>query len=352
MGSPMITRLISFKRSLLETLAVCHYVYIWILMPLWSTWFPIYLLFFTKYWWLMCIYFAWFLYDRNTPRRGGRRWEFYRNASIWKYFASYFPMKLVKTAELPPDRNYIIGLHPHGVLSMSNFTHMCTEGTSFSKHYPNLISNILTLNGQFYFPIRREIGLSVGGVECSHESLRYLLEHPGKGRAIGIVIGGAQEVLDAHANTFNTNILHRKGFVQFALKYGADLVPSYSFGENDLYGQMDNPIGSKLRSVQDLIKKKCGFCPPVFFGQSILLNIGIGMLPRRTPITTVIGSPIRIEKVDGEPSSEQIAKVHTKYCEELYKLFEAYKHLHNIDKDASYLICVIQPNRNENLCRC
>ena len=32
----------------------------------------------------------------------------YKNHKIWKHFADYFPMRLVKTADLPPDKNYII----------------------------------------------------------------------------------------------------------------------------------------------------------------------------------------------------------------------------------------------------
>lgn len=32
-----------------------------------------------------------------------------RRSSAWKYFADFFPIKLVKTAELSPDKNYIFG---------------------------------------------------------------------------------------------------------------------------------------------------------------------------------------------------------------------------------------------------
>uniref|UniRef100_A0A914ZQ98 Acyltransferase n=1 Tax=Parascaris univalens TaxID=6257 RepID=A0A914ZQ98_PARUN len=318
----------SAYKTVMETIAVVHYVYVWVILPIVGTGLPIYLLT-TRAWWIVLLYFAWCYYDRDTPRKGSRRWRFYRECCIWKHFASYFPLKLVKTADLPPDRNYIIGCHPHGVLSIGSFTALCTDGTSFSKLYPELLSNILTLKGQFYFPVRREFGILLGGAECSRDSLRYLLEHPGRGRAVGIVVGGAQEVLDAHANRNDVNILQRRGFISIALKHGADLVPSYSFGENDVYSQTHNPLGSPLRNIQNQVKAKCGFCPPLFMGRSIF-GIPFGILPYRRPITTVIGAPIRVEKIEGEPSEQQIEELHAEYCHSLNELFEKYKHLHSI----------------------
>ena len=40
-----------------------------------------------------------------------------RNARICKYFANYFPVKLIKTADIDAGKgNYLFGSHPHGVL--------------------------------------------------------------------------------------------------------------------------------------------------------------------------------------------------------------------------------------------
>lgn len=39
-----------------------------------------------------------------------------RNLSIWKHFLNYFPVDLIKTADLPSDRNYLICICPHGLL--------------------------------------------------------------------------------------------------------------------------------------------------------------------------------------------------------------------------------------------
>lgn len=68
--------------------------------------------------------------------------------------------------------------------------------------------------------------------------------------------------------------------------YRTPLVPSYSFGENDYYDQTyPNPRGSRLRNVQTWIKRKFGFCPPLFCGRGIFTSSGL--LPYRKPINTV-----------------------------------------------------------------
>lgn len=62
-------------------------------------------------------------FDRRPTRGGlvqsqgiyaGRAWV--RKSAWWQYLRDYFPVRLVKTAELSPNRNYIFGYHPHGIL--------------------------------------------------------------------------------------------------------------------------------------------------------------------------------------------------------------------------------------------
>lgn len=44
------------------------------------------------------------------------RCEWVRNWRVWKYVIDYFPIDLVKTVDLPANRNYLIGTCPHGIL--------------------------------------------------------------------------------------------------------------------------------------------------------------------------------------------------------------------------------------------
>lgn len=229
------------------------------------------------------------------------------------------------------------------MFSIGAFIAMSTNATGFEDKFPGIKSHIMTLNGQFYFPLRREFGIMLGGIEVSKESLEYALTKAGKGRACAIVVGGATEALDAHPNKHTLTLKARRGFCKYALMYGADLVPMYNFGENDLYEQYENPIGSRLRTVQEKIKTIFGLCPPLLRGRSIFNQYIIGLLPFRKPVTSVIGSPIRFVNFrkrhrtfhfrvtqNENPSAEEIDELHAKYCDALYNLFEDYKHLHCI----------------------
>ena len=89
--------------------------------------------------------------------------EWLRNASIWKYHANYFPVKLVKTAELDPDKgNYLLGNHPHGLLCAGAFASFGTDGAGWSKIFPNLIPSLLTLQVFHQAPGIRELFVHTG----------------------------------------------------------------------------------------------------------------------------------------------------------------------------------------------
>lgn len=60
-------------------------------------------------------YLVWvFIIDIETPHRGGRPLSFVRNWKLWEMYNAYFPIKLIKTSELNPTKNYLFCCHPHG----------------------------------------------------------------------------------------------------------------------------------------------------------------------------------------------------------------------------------------------
>ena len=62
--------------------------------------------------------------------------RFTRKWINWKYFKEYFPIELVKTAELPPDGNYLIGSHPHGVMCAGLYCAVGTDACGWPEKYP------------------------------------------------------------------------------------------------------------------------------------------------------------------------------------------------------------------------
>jgi len=64
------------------------------------------------------------------------------------------------------------------------------------------------------------------------------------------------------------------------------LVPVFGFGENDLYKQVSNPPGSRLRKFQSLMTKLLTFSLPLFHGRGVF-NYTFGLLPFRRRVTVV-----------------------------------------------------------------
>lgn len=56
--------------------------------------------------------------------------EFLRGWRLWRYFASYFPLQLIKTVDLPPTRNYVFACFPHGVIRWARNNVKCAAITA------------------------------------------------------------------------------------------------------------------------------------------------------------------------------------------------------------------------------
>eukprot|EP00057_Strongylocentrotus_purpuratus_P009082 XP_011663556.1 PREDICTED: 2-acylglycerol O-acyltransferase 1 [Strongylocentrotus purpuratus] len=177
----------------LETFAVFQWWFCFMFQGLLSILVSAYILFFTSYYWIILLLIAWIYYDRHTPVRGGRPSNWIRRWRIWVHMRNYFPINLIKTADLDPKNNYMMGSHPHGVMSMGSVVSFGSEACGFSEKFPGMRPALLTLGGWFYFPLVRDYVMSSGMCDCSRESIDYLLGENGKGNAVVLVVGGAIE---------------------------------------------------------------------------------------------------------------------------------------------------------------
>ncbi|KAF9410870.1 diacylglycerol O-acyltransferase 1 [Podila epigama] len=282
-----------------------------------------YLCSFKFLWPVIIIYLTWILMFDKGPEQGARPIECCRRWVGWRYFGQYFPMKLHKTADLDPTRNYIFGYHPHGIISMGAACTFATEGLDFSKLFPGISPRLLTLQANFQIPIYRDYLMAHGCCSVSKASCQYIL-NSGPGRSIAIVVGGAQESLAAKPGTLDLTLKKRLGFIKLAMVNGADLVPTLAFGENDLYELYNSTRVSKTYKVQQFLKKILGFTIPLCNGRGVF-NYEYGLMPRRRPVNIVVGKPIRVEKVQGTPTSEQLMELQKKYIDEVMSIWEEYK---------------------------
>ncbi|TNN76937.1 Diacylglycerol O-acyltransferase 2 [Liparis tanakae] len=210
---------------------------------------------------------------------------------------------LIKTHNLLPSRNYIFGYHPHGIFCFGAFCNFGTEATGFTKKFPGIKPSLATLAGNFRLPVLRDYLMSGGICPVNKNSIDYLLSRNGTGNAVVIVIGGASESLQCAPGMNIVTLKNRKGFVRLALQKGSDLVPVYSFGENDAYKQVIFEEGTYWRHLQRRLQKILGFAPCLFHG---------------------FGEPITVPKIE-DPSDEMVDLYHAMYIRSLQCLFDKYK---------------------------
>ena len=74
------------------------------------------------------------------------RCKWLQKSVLWKGLVDYFPVKIVKTADLDPSRNYLLGNHPHGVVCYGALGVFANSWLNVSeKYFPGISFNLLTL---------------------------------------------------------------------------------------------------------------------------------------------------------------------------------------------------------------
>lgn len=197
---------------------------------------------------------------------------------------------------------------------------------------------ITTLSANTLMPVQREILLSCGISSASENSLKTLLNwligvkngriHDGcTSTAVGLVGGGMRESRLICPNTDWCVVAKRRGFVRVAIETGASLVPAISFGENNLYKNVEikSPFWRNICKSLPMISNGRGF-----------LQYNFGLLPIRQPVATVIGAPIHVKKVQN-PSRDLLDKYHETFCDKLIELFETHKQNYMENSDQVHL---------------
>ncbi|XP_002120879.2 2-acylglycerol O-acyltransferase 1 [Ciona intestinalis] len=307
----------------LQTLAVSHFVFCFLALAATCTLLTAYITLFTSYWPITTAYLVFLFLDRNTPESGGRRSEWVRNWSLWKWMSDYFPCTLHKTVDLDPRRNYIFGIHPHGVLCIGSFTHFSTNGSGFSHVFPGFTSYLTMLPFWFKMPFFRDYVMSGGLTPATRKAIKHTITRPGGGHICCIIPGGAPESLNARPGDVVLLLKKRLGFLKLAITNGVPLVPVFSFGDHALWEQKPNPPGSLIRRFQDSSQKWMQVALPVFHARGIF-QYNFGLIPYRRSVHTVVGEPIEVPQ-NSNPTSEDLMNLQEDYINRLRAIFDEHK---------------------------
>jgi hypothetical protein len=125
--------------------------------------------------------------------------------------------------------------------------------------------------------------------------------------------GGIAEIFETSDRAEIIVLARRRGFVREALTYGVPIVPVYLFGNTACLSCLSDPCGV-LQSVSRALKMSV----TLFWGRFGL------PIPRRSPITAVMGDPIVVPHVP-QPSDAQIDEWHAVFVARERELFEKHK---------------------------
>uniref|UniRef100_A0A8C4MFG9 Acyltransferase n=1 Tax=Equus asinus asinus TaxID=83772 RepID=A0A8C4MFG9_EQUAS len=283
-GSPRPPRsstMNTLQKQWLEAVRTYQHVFVLLfVVPLFSL-----LVLFTSLWWLSVLYLVGLFLGWDTPSQGGRPSEWMRKQTFWKHLSDYSPIK--ETVELPPNWNYVLGAHPHGIMCTGIFCNFLTESNGFSQRLHGHRPWTATLDSLFRLPVYHGYIMSLGMCPGNHQGLDFILSQPQLGQAVVIIVGGAHECLSMVPGEHHLTLQEQKGFLHLALRHGAALVSVYSFGENGIFSLKTFATGSWQHLCQITFKKLLGFAPCVFWGRGLFSATSWGLLPFAVPITTV-----------------------------------------------------------------
>jgi len=290
----------------------------------------------TRYWWISVGYILWYIIDQHREVVGETRHDLFgkwiQNLMLWEYMKDYFPITIVKTCELDSRENYILGYHPHGVMTIGACAAFATDALHFQDKFPGTSAAFLSIKCWFYIPFLREVLLLLGMRSASSTNFANILDDPSRrGRCVVLAIGGLEEAIYQSPGSHAIVLSNRFGFVKKAIMHGAHLVPVYAFGESELFLRRLAPEASFWRWIQDGVRMSVAAAAPKIKGRK-MFNFALSLWPKREPIRIVVGRPLMVCP-NPCPNAEEVLELHRRYCVALTDLFEQHKSAAGLPKN-------------------
>ena len=205
----------------------------------------------------------------------------------------------------------IFGCHPHGIFGLSPLINFgigaALEGGVGESLPTSKPIHVLTLRFSFLIPFWRDLLMRFGLGPVDKETCRKVLKEAG--HSIAVVVGGAREALYARPGHYEIILKKRRGLFKLAVEQETSIVPVFSFGDVDLYEQVNLPWPISL--IQILSMKLIGFSLPFPSGRFGTL------LPLRRRLMTVIGKPI-------DPKGMSVEELQNVYIEQVQEIYFNY----------------------------
>jgi 2-acylglycerol O-acyltransferase 2 len=205
----------------------------------------------------------------------------------------------------------LFAFHPHGIL---------TSGFSLNGCWNKRFRELAGTDTQFLVdkvlrrdnPVFKTVCDLHGGLGCLNKT--DLLKMMGRQQNVAFLPGGFEDATLMAFGKERTAIKKRTGFIKYALQNGYRVQPCYTFGESCTHytytGALDFRLWLNKFGIPAVAMFGWPFCP---------------IMPRpEARILTYVGKALELPKI-AEPSREDVAKWHAKYCDALVEVFEKNK---------------------------
>lgn len=266
-------------------------------------------------------------------RKMGQLWY-----EIFDFHSNLSPEIRKKYVEAGDQNQYIIGMHPHGIIPLQAilWAAYCDQYLSLplspitEKVDPASRKNLYGFGAAAdvvcHLPLLRNL---MGWLSAGSASYKVLKAGLTKGesaacnaagrkpRNLYLLPGGIAEVFCSQPGTNVIVFKKRKGLCRLSLETGALLIPCYVFGGTDFYYNLMTADGWVSRLCRHL---QLGVT--IFWGRFYL-----PILPLTPKVTICIAEPLPVQKWDqpGPVPDEMIDKLHSQYLDAIQRLFDDYK---------------------------
>jgi hypothetical protein len=172
----------------------------------------------------------------------------------------------------------------------------------------------VALDFLFILPICNEISKEIDCVPAKYKEMKKVLTRT---KSLSVVAGGIEEIFEVKPGRMRLAISRRRGIFKMALETGTALVPVLTYGENELYQPVDwGWLDALNRRLVPL-----GFCFPIPTLDSCLRWMRLTDRPFKTPVRTVIGPRLAVEKVVGPVGEAAVVELRERYFVALRELY-------------------------------
>lgn len=240
-------------------------------------------------------------------------WGTFGKARVFEAWRRYFTFKVWREEpRFDRKRNVLLAVVPHGLFPL---TLPLLSGVQ-EEFFPELqLSSDVPIrtavaNVMLWTPILAPMLRWLGCIAASKANIVKALD---EGTCI-VIPDGMAGAFHSDSAEERVYIQSRTGFIRTVIQQGALLVPVYCFGHTqlwDVWPSHDSWIAHLSRRFQ--------FSLIWFWGEWWMPP-----LPRRVPLTMVIGKGIPITK-NANPSAEQVKEVHQLFSQSLCSLYARYR---------------------------